>query len=42
MQKLLCQQVFLINSILLLVISGSMPVIGCLLICLMHLLLIEV
>lgn len=42
MQKLLCQQVFLINSILLLVISGSMTVIGCLLICLMHLLLIEV
>lgn len=41
MQKLLCQQVFLINSILLLV-SGSMTVIGCLLICLMHLLLIEV
>lgn len=40
--KLLCQQVFLINSILLLVISGSMTVIGCLLICLMHLLLIEV
>lgn len=33
---------FLINSILLLVISGSMTVIGCLLICLMHLLLIEV
>ena len=33
---------FSINSILLLVISGSMTVIGCLLICLMHLLLIEV
>ena len=33
---------FSYQSILLLVISGSMTVIGCLLICLMHLLLIEV
>ena len=42
MQNYFASKVFLINSILLLVISGSMTVIGCLLICLMHLLLIEV